>query len=98
MLYILKYLIMNIIKIPVLTKHYLNLIYGLLLGKSFILNNNNEIKLIIVIESKHSSYFTFIKNTFNISFFKRVIFVNNIFSVKNIIFYYKNYFYNYKKR
>jgi LAGLIDADG DNA endonuclease family/LAGLIDADG endonuclease len=38
-----------------LNKNYLNLIYGLLLGKSFIFNNN-EIKLIIEIEGKHLSY------------------------------------------
>ena len=38
-----------------LNTNYLNLIYGLLLGKSFIFNNN-EIKLIIEIEGKHLSY------------------------------------------
>lgn len=37
---------------------YLNLIYGLLLGESFILKNNQEIKLIIKIEGKHRSYMT----------------------------------------
>ena len=42
--------------IPALKKNYLYLIYGLLLGNSFILNNNNEIKLIIEIEGKHMSY------------------------------------------
>ena len=46
--------------IPGLNKNYLYLIYGLLLGNSFILNNNNEIKLIIEIEGKHMSYITHI--------------------------------------
>jgi hypothetical protein len=35
---------------------YLNILYGLLLGNSFIINNNKEIKLIIKIEGKHISY------------------------------------------
>ena len=41
-----------------LNKNYLNLIYGLLLGKSFIFNNCRipEIKIIIEIEGKHLSY------------------------------------------
>ena len=43
-----------------LNKNYLYLIYGLLLGNSFILNKNNEIKLIIEIEGKHMSYITHI--------------------------------------
>jgi len=54
MLYYIKYLI--IIMIPGLNKNYLCLIYGLLLGNSFIINNNYEIKLIIEIEGKHLSY------------------------------------------
>ena len=45
---------------PGLNKNYLYLIYGLLLGNSFILNNNKEIKLIIEIEGKHLSYITHI--------------------------------------
>ena len=44
--------------IPGLNKNYLYLIYGLLLGNSFILNN--EMKLIIEIEGKHMSYITHI--------------------------------------
>jgi hypothetical protein len=39
-----------------MNKLYLNILYGLLLGESFILNNNKEIKLIIKIEGKHISY------------------------------------------
>jgi LAGLIDADG DNA endonuclease family protein len=44
--------------VPGLNKNYLSLIYGLLLGNSFILNN--EIKLIIAIEGKHMAYITHI--------------------------------------
>lgn len=40
----------------IMNKIYLNLIYGLLLGESFIFKNNKEIKLIIKIEGKHLSY------------------------------------------
>jgi hypothetical protein len=36
--------------------NFLSFIYGLLLGESFMVNNNKEIKLIIKIESKHISY------------------------------------------
>lgn len=43
---------------PVMNKNYLNIIYGLLLGESFIFNNNKEIKLVIKIEGKHISYMT----------------------------------------
>jgi len=43
-----------------LNKKFLSLIYGLLLGNSFILNKNKEIKLIIEIEGKHISYMTHI--------------------------------------
>jgi hypothetical protein len=41
-----------------MNKLYLNILYGLLLGDSFIINNNNnkEIKLIIKIEGKHITY------------------------------------------
>jgi ribosomal protein S24E len=46
------------IKNRVINKIYLNIVYGLLLGESFILNNNKEIKLIIKIEGKHTSYMT----------------------------------------
>ena len=62
MLLNLKYLIIIILilTIPSLNKNYLYLIYGLLLGNSYILNNNNEIKLIIEIEGKHMSYMTHI--------------------------------------
>lgn len=35
---------------------YLNILYGLLLGQTYILKNNKEIKLIIKIEGKHISY------------------------------------------
>ena len=41
---------------PGLNKNYLSIIYGLLLGNSFILKNKNEIKLIIEIEGKDLSY------------------------------------------
>ena len=41
---------------PVMNKSYLNLIYGLLLGESYIFKNNKEIKLIIKIEGKHIFY------------------------------------------
>lgn len=47
-----KLIIMN----TVMKNNYLNLIYGLLLGGSFILKKNKEIKLIIKIEGKHISY------------------------------------------
>jgi len=41
----------------VMNKNYLNFIYGLLLGESYIFNlNNKDIKLIIKIEGKHTSY------------------------------------------
>lgn len=43
-----------------LNKNYLSLIYGLLLGTSFIGQHNSEFKLIIEIESKHMSYMTHI--------------------------------------
>ena len=46
----------------ILNKNYLFLIYGLLLGNSFIINKNNEIKLIIEIESKYNSFFIHVKN------------------------------------
>lgn len=45
-----------------LNKNYFFCIYGLLLGNSFIVNNNNKIKIIIKIQDKHTSYFTHIKN------------------------------------
>lgn len=54
-------LIIIIYTILGLNKNYLYLIYGLLLGNSFILNNNNEIKLIIEIEGKHMSYMTYLQ-------------------------------------
>ena len=41
-----------------MNKNYLHLIYGLLLGESFIINTNKETKLIIKIEGKHISYMT----------------------------------------
>ena len=47
---------------PSIIKNYLNLIYGLLLGNSFIFNNNNKIKLIIEIAGKHKSYICHIIN------------------------------------
>jgi hypothetical protein len=57
MLYYLKYLII-ILMILGLNKKFLYLIYGLLLGNSFILKNEN--KFIIEIEGKHMSYITHI--------------------------------------
>ncbi len=39
-----------------MNKIYLNIIYGLLLGDSYILKKNKEIKLIIKIEGKHIIY------------------------------------------
>ena len=53
-------MIIIILRIPSINKNYLYLIYGLLLGNSFIFNNNNEIKLIIKIEGKQISYMTHI--------------------------------------
>ena len=40
----------------VIKNNYLNILYGLLLGKSFMVQNNKEIKLILKIEGKHISY------------------------------------------
>jgi LAGLIDADG DNA endonuclease family len=57
MLYYLKYLIIILMKLG-LNKKFVYLIYGLLLGNSFILKIEN--KLIIVIEGKHMSYITHI--------------------------------------
>jgi hypothetical protein len=45
-----------------MNKNYLNLIYGFLLGESYIFKNNKEIKLIIKIEGKHISYMRDIHN------------------------------------
>src|SRR5215475_13723217 len=39
-----------------MNKNYLNILYGLLLGESSIINNNNKFKLIIKIEDKHIYY------------------------------------------
>ena len=36
---------------------YLNILYGLLLGQTYILKNNKEIKLIIKIEGKHLGHY-----------------------------------------
>lgn len=45
-----------------INKLYLNILYGLLLGESFIVNNNKEINLIIKIEGKHITYMKNIHN------------------------------------
>ena len=46
----------------VTNKFYLNLLYGFLLGKTFILRTKKEIKLVIKIEDKHISYMKFIQS------------------------------------
>lgn len=48
----------------VTNKFYLNLLYGFLLGKTFILRTKKEIKLVIKIEDKHISYMKFIHKKF----------------------------------
>jgi hypothetical protein len=45
-----------------MNKIYLNIIYGLLLGESLLLNSNKNIKLLIKIEGKHISYMKNIHN------------------------------------
>lgn len=52
-----------------MSKSYLNLIYGVLLGKSFILKNKTQIKLIIKIEDKHCLYMKYIhKKIYNLGY------------------------------
>jgi hypothetical protein len=41
-----------------MNNNYLYLIYGFLLGESYIIKDNKEINLIIKIEGKHKSYMT----------------------------------------
>ena len=47
---------------PIIDNSFINLIYGFLLGNSFIFKNSKEIKLIIKIEGKHISFMRFIFN------------------------------------
>ena len=54
---------------PIIDNSFINLIYGFLLGNSFIFKNSKEIKLIIKIEGKHISFMKFIfKQIYNLGY------------------------------